>query len=100
MAGPLLGSKRRLEGPLGKADRSIAFAILAVLIATSGGKTSDYVSIVVPVLCAGLFITIWNRLRFALAEPCEEKVLASLAPEDDRHSSVQSGLFLIWLRHA
>jgi CDP-diacylglycerol--glycerol-3-phosphate 3-phosphatidyltransferase len=71
ISGSMLGSTRRLEGPLGKADRSIVLAVLAIAIATLDGLP-DRASMVVPVLCLGLVMTVWNRVRFALAEPCTD----------------------------
>jgi CDP-diacylglycerol--glycerol-3-phosphate 3-phosphatidyltransferase len=65
--GPSLGSDRRLEGPLGKADRSIILTVFGMMIAALGGLPEG-TSILVPVLDAALIITIWNRLRFALAD--------------------------------
>jgi len=67
MAGATLSGTRRLEGPLGKADRSIVLAVVAVAIAARG-RLPEGVWIIVPALCLGLAITIWNRLRYALAE--------------------------------
>src|ERR1700730_9060190 len=67
MAGVMLSGPRRLEGPLGKADRSIVLALVAIAIAACG-RLPEGVWAIVPALCLGLVITIWNRLRFALAE--------------------------------
>jgi CDP-diacylglycerol---glycerol-3-phosphate 3-phosphatidyltransferase len=69
MAGLLLGSSRRLEGSLGKADRSIVFARIGLTIAVSG-RLPEHAFIIVPVLAIALLITIWNRVRFAFADPC------------------------------
>jgi CDP-diacylglycerol---glycerol-3-phosphate 3-phosphatidyltransferase len=66
MAGALLSGPRRLEGPLGKADRSIVLSLVAIVIAAYGGLPEG-TWVIVPALCVGLLITIWNRLRFALA---------------------------------
>jgi CDP-diacylglycerol---glycerol-3-phosphate 3-phosphatidyltransferase len=67
MAGVMLSGTRRLEGPLGKADRSIVLALVAIAIAACG-RLPEGAWAIVPALCLGLVITIWNRLRFALAE--------------------------------
>lgn len=67
IAGPLLGSDRRLEGPLGKADRSINLAALGFVIVTFGGLP-DSAQLLPPLLYGGLVLTIWNRLRFAVAD--------------------------------
>ena len=67
MAGAMLSGPRRLEGPLGKADRSIVLALVGIAIAARG-RLPEGVWAIVPALCLGLVITIWNRLRFAMAE--------------------------------
>lgn len=67
IAGPLLGGDRRLDGPLGKADRSIILATLGLLIALLGGLPGG-AQLLPPVLYGGLILTIWNRLRFATAD--------------------------------
>jgi CDP-diacylglycerol--glycerol-3-phosphate 3-phosphatidyltransferase len=67
MIGPLLGSDRRLEGPLGKSDRSMVLAIVGWVIALHG-RLPEIACLLVPVLSIGLALTIWNRLRFALAD--------------------------------
>ena len=67
MAGAMLSGPRRLEGPLGKADRSIVLALVGIAIAACG-RLPEGAWLVVPALCLGLVITIWNRLRFAMAE--------------------------------
>lgn len=67
MAGATLSGTRRLEGPLGKADRSIVLALVAAAIAARG-RLPEGAWIIMPALCLGLAITIWNRLRYALAE--------------------------------
>jgi CDP-diacylglycerol--glycerol-3-phosphate 3-phosphatidyltransferase len=65
--GPLFGSERRLEGPLGKVDRSIILLILGVAIAILGDLPAS-ANALLPVLYGGLVLTIWNRLRFAIAD--------------------------------
>lgn len=65
--GPMLGSDRRLEGPLGKADRSIILAILGLIIATLDGLPEG-AQLLPPLLYGGLILTIWNRLRFAIGD--------------------------------
>jgi CDP-diacylglycerol--glycerol-3-phosphate 3-phosphatidyltransferase len=67
--GPILGSDRRLEGPLGKVDRSVILAALGTIVAIFS-YLSQIMLLVMPLLYVGLIITIWNRLRFALADPC------------------------------
>jgi CDP-diacylglycerol---glycerol-3-phosphate 3-phosphatidyltransferase len=68
IAGSFLGGGRRLDGPLGKGRsfyRSIVLMVLGVTIALFGGLP-PLTSLVTPVLGAGLVLTIWNRLRYAL----------------------------------
>jgi phosphatidylglycerophosphate synthase len=67
MAGTMLSGTRRLEGSLGKVDRSIVLALVAIAIAACG-RRPEGARFVVPALCLGLVVTIWNRLRFALVE--------------------------------
>jgi CDP-diacylglycerol--glycerol-3-phosphate 3-phosphatidyltransferase len=67
MAGAMLNGPRRLEGPLGKADRSIVLALVAIVI-TACGRLPEGAWLFVPALYLGSVITVWNRLRFALAE--------------------------------
>lgn len=67
IAGGMLGSDRRLEGPLGKIDRSFVLAMLGLVIALEGHLPRS-AGIFVPLFCAGLLLTIWNRVRFALAD--------------------------------
>ena len=67
MAGTMLSGTRRLEGSLGKVDRSIVLALVAIAIAACG-RLPEGARFVVPALCLGLVVTIWNPLRFALVE--------------------------------
>lgn len=67
LAGPLLESDRRLEGPLGKADSSIVLAIVGAVIAIFGGLP-EIAQLLPPLLYSGLILTIWNRLRNAIAD--------------------------------
>ena len=64
LAGTMLSGTRRLEGPLGKVDRSIVLALVAIAIAACG-RLPEGAWFVVPALCVGLVVTIWNRLRCA-----------------------------------
>jgi len=67
IVGPLLGSDRRLEGPLGKADRTIVLAVVGAAIAIFGGLP-EIAQMLLPLLYGGLVLTIWNRLRCAIAD--------------------------------
>lgn len=68
--GPRLGSDRRLDGPLGKADRSIVLGILGLAIAIFGGLPQGAENLL-PLLDCALIVTIWNRLRFAIGAPAK-----------------------------
>lgn len=70
VVGPLLGSDRRLEGPLGKADRSIILMFAGAITTILGGLPTS-ANALMPLLYGGLVLTIWNRLRFALADKCK-----------------------------
>jgi CDP-diacylglycerol---glycerol-3-phosphate 3-phosphatidyltransferase len=63
----MAGGDRRLEGPLGKIDRSIILSAIAIVIAIFG-RLPESASIVVPVLSVGAIATICNRVRFAIHE--------------------------------
>jgi CDP-diacylglycerol--glycerol-3-phosphate 3-phosphatidyltransferase len=65
IVGLMLGSTRRLEGPLGKADRSILLSIIAMSIVVLGRLPKDAFA-ALPAIAIGLIVTIWNRIRFAL----------------------------------
>lgn len=72
MLGVFLGSDRRLDGPLGKADRSIILAIIAVAIAIFGDLPGGEHVMVAIALTSTL--TIWNRLRISLTERGTENI--------------------------
>jgi hypothetical protein len=55
-----------LEGPLGKADRSIVLSAIAIAIAAVG-RLPESAAAIVPLLCVGSIVTIWNRLCLAIA---------------------------------
>jgi CDP-diacylglycerol--glycerol-3-phosphate 3-phosphatidyltransferase len=63
----MAGRERRLEGPLGKVDRSIILSAIALAIAVSGRLPAS-ASILVPVLAVGAMVTTGNRVRFAIHE--------------------------------
>lgn len=63
--GPLLGGPRRVEGPLGKADRSIVLGIIGVCIAITGTLPAAMADFGLPLVAALLVLTIVNRLRLA-----------------------------------
>jgi CDP-diacylglycerol--glycerol-3-phosphate 3-phosphatidyltransferase len=57
----IAGGERRLEGPLGKVDRSIILSAVAIAVAIFG-RLPESASVLVPVLCLGAIVTIGNRL--------------------------------------
>lgn len=75
--GPLLGTGRRYDGPLGKSDRALAFGLLAILIGTgiSPGVWSTFM--LAALLVLGV-LTIVNRARSIVAAA---KTLRSKAPQ-------------------
>jgi len=60
IAPTMAGGERRLEGPLGKVDRSIILSVIALVIAVSG-RLPESASILVPALSVGVIATIGNR---------------------------------------
>jgi CDP-diacylglycerol---glycerol-3-phosphate 3-phosphatidyltransferase len=65
IAPTMAGGERRLEGPLGKVDRSIILSAIAIAIF---GRLPESASVLVPVLSVGVIVTICNRVRFAIHE--------------------------------
>lgn len=59
-----LGGGRRVEGPMGKADRSIVFGTIGAWLALVGTLPAA-MAWVMPILAVLLVLTIANRLRFA-----------------------------------
>jgi CDP-diacylglycerol--glycerol-3-phosphate 3-phosphatidyltransferase len=66
VAGTMPGGSHRLDGPFGKADRSLALGVIGVWIACNGSPPSG--SVVLPAFTTLLLITIINRVRFGAAE--------------------------------
>jgi len=64
LAGFALGDERRVEGPLGKADRSIVLSIGGATVFL--GILPDPIWPASLVLCGGAALTGWNRLNMAL----------------------------------
>jgi CDP-diacylglycerol--glycerol-3-phosphate 3-phosphatidyltransferase len=52
-----------------QSDRSTVLALIGLPIATLG-RLRERAFIVVPILATALLNTIWNRVRFAFADPC------------------------------
>ena len=66
ISGPMLGGSRQIDGPFGKADRSLLLGLAGIWIACTGQLPAPTEPLFA--LCDVLAIlTIGNRLRFALA---------------------------------
>lgn len=63
--GPMMGSTRRYEGPLGKSDRALVFGALGLWLGLAGSLPA-WVAGLMPVLCGLLAWTIVNRVRAGL----------------------------------
>ena len=62
-----IGASRRYDGPMGKSDRAFLFGALALALAC-GFKETQWISVVLAVVCGLLCLTILNRVRNALKE--------------------------------
>lgn len=67
LAGEWLGAGRRVEGPMGKADRSLVFGAIAAWLSVCGALPGA-ADLLIPLLVVLLLLTVVNRLRFAWAE--------------------------------
>ena len=67
LLGPMLGARRRYDGPFGKSDRAVAFGLASILLAC-GLISPQGLSWALPVLVALSLWTIVNRVRGALEE--------------------------------
>ena len=65
--GLTVGASRRYDGPLGKSDRAFVFGALGLWVGIAGSLPA-WVSWLMPVLSVLLTITIFNRVKRALAE--------------------------------
>jgi CDP-diacylglycerol--glycerol-3-phosphate 3-phosphatidyltransferase len=63
--GPLAGSRRRYDGPLGKSDRALAFGALGLWVGVAGALP-EWAFWVMPLLAIGLVATVVNRVRGGL----------------------------------
>jgi CDP-diacylglycerol--glycerol-3-phosphate 3-phosphatidyltransferase len=70
MLGPLIGGSRRVDGPMGKADRGIVLGILGLCICFGGPLPSGAAWAALP-LGGLLAITTANRLYLARIERCD-----------------------------
>ena len=62
-----IGASRRYDGPMGKSDRAFVFGLLALLLGL-GVPTAAWLDTALIVVVLLLFLTLWNRVRRALAE--------------------------------
>jgi len=65
--GPLIGASRRYDGPLGKADRAVAFGLLAVLFVI-GFAPGLWTSLYLVILLVLSVLTVRNRARRIVVE--------------------------------
>lgn len=65
--GPAIGASRRYDGPSGKSDRALIFGALGLWLGI-GGVMPQWLFWLMPVLALLLSITIFNRIKQALAE--------------------------------
>jgi CDP-diacylglycerol--glycerol-3-phosphate 3-phosphatidyltransferase len=65
--GVMVGASRRYDGPMGKSDRAFVFGGIALLLGL-GIEPGTWLDLVVWVMAALILVTIWNRVRRALAE--------------------------------
>lgn len=63
--GPMVGSPRRYDGPMGKSDRAVVFAALATAIAL-GWRDAGWINAVLVLVSALLCYTVFNRVRAGL----------------------------------
>ena len=68
--GPMVGSTRRYDGPMGKSDRAFVFGALATAIAL-GWLDAGWVNSALVLVSALLSYTIFNRVRSGLREVME-----------------------------
>ncbi|MFT3807679.1 CDP-alcohol phosphatidyltransferase family protein [Arenimonas sp.] len=64
--GPMMGSTRRYEGPMGKSDRAFVLGALGLWHGLTGALPA-FVAWTMPLLCALLLLTCFNRVRAGLA---------------------------------
>jgi len=70
--GPMMGSTRRYEGPLGKSDRAFVFGGLGLWLGLAGSLPA-WIAWLMPALCLLLAWTIIHRVRAGLATPLPPK---------------------------
>jgi CDP-diacylglycerol--glycerol-3-phosphate 3-phosphatidyltransferase len=69
MLGPVIGGSRRVDGPMGKADRGIALGVLGLCICCGGPLPSEAAWVLLP-FGSLLAITTANRLYLAWTGGC------------------------------
>ncbi|MEZ5775114.1 MAG: CDP-alcohol phosphatidyltransferase family protein [Hyphomicrobiaceae bacterium] len=67
LAAQSIGASRRYDGPMGKSDRALAFGALGTFSAL-GLIGWTFVAVALALMAVLLCLTIWNRVRGALAE--------------------------------
>lgn len=71
VVGQSLGASRRYDGPMGKSDRALVFAILGLWVGLCVGlglSLPEWLAVLMPVLSVLLMLTIIKRVQAALAE--------------------------------
>lgn len=68
LAAVMTSAKRRYDGPLGKSDRALVFAVVALWLGAGGGLTILESQLFPFVMAMLLIVTIVNRVRNGLAE--------------------------------
>lgn len=63
---PLIGAKRRYDGPMGKSDRAFVFGVLGVIV--GAGIFLNFIDYVLLTVVILLTFTIFNRVKNALKE--------------------------------
>lgn len=71
VAAPLVGSRRRYDGPLGKSDRALVFGALGAWIGIAG-SLPNWIGLLMPVLAVLLILTTINRVRGGLATQVQQ----------------------------
>ncbi len=65
---PMIGVSRRYEGPFGKSDRAVAFALLAVLLSQAPTLSTWLIPYLLYLMLFLTLLTTLNRVRSALRE--------------------------------
>jgi len=65
--GPIVGTTRRYDGPMGKSDRAFVFGALG-LWAGLGAPLPEWAALAMPAMAVALVLTVLNRVRGGLRE--------------------------------